>query len=232
MPRILVVEDEESLAKGIQFNLELEGYEVEVIGDGSAALARLTQPAAAADLVILDVMLPGIDGFAIVERARQAGNFTPVLMLTAKSLPEDVVYGLEVGADDYLPKPFDLAVLLARVKGLLRRRDWARGSDGPETARIGEAQVDFAAFEIRVPGRASVKLTLLEAMLLKILVQHAGKVVAKAEILEKVWHVNPDNETRAVDNFIARLRRYLERDASAPRYLLTVRGAGYKLVLE
>ena len=232
MPRILVVEDEESLAKGIRFNLELEGYEVEVIADGSAALARLTRPGAQADLVILDVMLPGIDGFAIVEKARQAGNFTPVLMLTAKSLPEDVVYGLEVGADDYLAKPFDLAVLLARVKGLLRRRDWARGSEGPEAARIGEAQVDFAAFEIRVPGRPSVKLTLLEAMLLKILVQHAGKVVSKAEILEKVWHVSPDNETRAVDNFIARLRRYLERDPSAPRYLMTVRGAGYKLALE
>ena len=203
-----------------------------MIADGNAALTRLTLPGVQADLVILDVMLPGTDGFAIVEKARQAGNFTPVLMLTAKSLPEDVVYGLEVGADDYLPKPFDLAVLLARVKGLLRRRDWARGSEAPESARIGEAEVDFAAFEVRTPGRASVKLTLLEAMLLKILVQNAGKVVSKAEILEKVWHVSPDNETRAVDNFIARLRRYLEPDPSAPRYLLTVRGAGYKLSLE
>ena len=232
MPRLLVVEDEESLARGIRFNLELEGYEVEVIDDGLVALERLTQPGPSADLVILDVMLPGVDGFAIADRMRKAGNFTPVLMLTAKSLPEDIVHGLEVGADDYLPKPFDLSVLLARVKGLLRRRDWARDDGGPESIRVGEAEVDFKSFEIRAPGRDVVHLTLLEAMLLKVLAQNAGCVVSKAEILEKVWNVSPDTQTRAVDNFIARLRRYLEKDPGRPRHVLTVRGAGWRLLPE
>jgi len=231
--RVLVVEDEESLAEGIRFNLEAEGCAVEVIGDGAEALARLQRANGDTDLVIMDVMLPGVDGFEIVERMRKAGNFTPVLMLTAKSLPEDVVHGLERGADDYLPKPFDLKVLLARVKGLLRRRDWARGAtEGPEAAKIGDARVDFRSFEIHAPGKPVVKLTLLEAMLLKLLAQQAGRIVSKAEILEKVWNVSPESETRAVDNFIARLRKYLEPDPAKPRYLLTVRGAGWRLVLE
>lgn len=231
MARILIVEDEEHLAIGIKFNLELEGYEVEVSGDGSQALSRLAAAngAAAFDLVILDVMLPGLDGFEVAARMREAGNFTPILMLTARGLPEDVVQGLEAGADDYLAKPFDLKVLLARVKGLLRRRDWARGEPGAVTAaRIGAAEVDFGSFEIRKGGRTT-KLTLLEAMLLKLLVQNAGRVVTKAEILEKVWNVSPEAETRAVDNFVARLRRYLEDSPRFPRHLHTVRGAGYKL---
>ena len=228
MARLLVVEDEAHLATGIKFNLEIEGYEVEVIGDGAEALARLLRPPAF-DLVILDVMLPGLDGFEIVERLRNSGNYVATLMLTAKSLPEDVVQGLEAGADDYLPKPFDLTVLLARVKGLLRRRDWARGpGDGPERATIGDAEVDFAGFEVRRRGQVQ-KLTLLEAMLLKLLVQNAGRVVTKAEILEKVWNLSPDTQTRAVDNFVMRLRRYLERDPREPKHLLTVRGAGYRL---
>jgi DNA-binding response OmpR family regulator len=185
--------------------------------------------------VILDVMLPGIDGFAVADRTRKAGNFVPILMLTAKSLPSDVVHGLEAGADDYLPKPFDLAVLLARVKGLLRRRDWARGDAGDggdlETARIGEAHVDFKNFQIR-SGEQVHQLTLLEAMLLKLLVQNAGRVVTKGEILEKVWNVSADTQTRAVDNFIVRLRRYLEPNSRFPRHLLTVRGTGYRLLPE
>jgi len=228
---ILIVEDEVNLAKGIQFNLELEGYRVEVVGDGSEALARLTSPdREALDLVILDIMLPGADGFAVADGMRKAGNFVPILMLTAKSLPADVVHGLEAGADDYLPKPFDLAVLLARVKGLLRRRDWARAGDTPQTARIGDAEVDFSTFEIRIAGEV-LPLTLLEATLLKLLVQNAGKVVSKGEILEKVWNLAPDTETRAVDNFIVRLRRYLHDNSRVPRHLQTVRGAGYRLVL-
>jgi len=228
---ILIVEDEVNLAKGIQFNLELEGYRVEVVGDGSEALARLTSPdREALDLVILDIMLPGADGFAVADGMRKAGNFVPILMLTAKSLPADVVHGLEAGADDYLPKPFDLAVLLARVKGLLRRRDWARAGDTPQTARIGDAEVDFSTFEIRIAGEV-LPLTLLEATLLKLLVQNAGKVVSKREILEKVWNLAPDTETRAVDNFIVRLRRYLHDNSRVPRHLQTVRGAGYRLVL-
>jgi two-component system alkaline phosphatase synthesis response regulator PhoP len=233
MARILIVEDEAHLATGIKFNLEAEGYDAEVVADGTEALARLaaskTGAADGFDLVILDVMLPGMDGFEVAESMRQAGNFTPILMLTAKSLPEDVVHGLEVGADDYLPKPFDLTVLLARVKGLLRRRDWTRETNGPDTAQVGEAEVDFRTFEIKARGE-TMRLTLLEAMLLKLLVQSAGRIVSKAEILEKVWNVSPDAETRAVDNFIVRLRRYLEANPRFPQHLQTVRGAGYRLV--
>jgi len=236
MARLLIVEDEKNLAQGMKFNFELEGYEVVVVGDGSEALTHLAPGMPPGyDLVILDVMLPGIDGFAVADRTRKSGNFVPILMLTAKSLPSDVVHGLEAGADDYLPKPFDLPVLLARVKGLLRRRDWARGDAGDaadlETARIGDAHVDFKNFQIR-SGEEVHSLTLLEAMLLKLLVQNAGRVVTKAEILEKVWNVSADTQTRAVDNFIVRLRRYLEPNSRFPRHLLTVRGAGYRLVPE
>ena len=233
MPRVLLVEDEEHLAAGIRFNLELDGYEVETIADGLRALERLVpapdgaMPAPPIDLVVLDVMLPGLDGFQIVERMRQAGNYTAVLMLTAKGLPEDVVVGLEAGADDYLSKPFDLPVLLARVKGLIRRREWARGAAG-DLVKVGPAVVDFANFELR-KGEAVVRLTLLEAMLLKLLVEKRGQVVTKSEILEKVWNLNPDTETRAVDNFVMRLRRHLEEDAHNPRLLQTVRGVGYRL---
>ena len=229
-----MVEDEANLARGIQFNLELEGYEVAVVSDGRDAAALLTEPrppAAAFDLVLMDVMLPGLDGFSITERMRRSGNFTPVLMLTAKGLPEDVVNGIEAGADDYVPKPFDLGVLLARVRGLLRRRDWAREPAGaPDTARVGEAEIDFRNFEVRTRGELH-RLTLLEATLLKLLVRNAGRVVSKGEILEKVWNLSPDTETRAVDNFIVRLRRDLEPDPSTPVYLQTVRGAGYRLVM-
>jgi len=236
MARLLIVEDEKNLAQGMKFNFELEGYEVVVVGDGSEALTHLAPGMPPGyDLVILDVMLPGIDGFAVADRTRKSGNFVPILMLTAKSLPSDVVHGLEAGADDYLPKPFDLPVLLARVKGLLRRRDWARGDAGDaadlETARIGDAHVDFKNFQIR-SGEEVHSLTLLEAMLLKLLVQNAGRVVTKGEILEKVWNVSADTQTRAVDNFIVRLRRYLEPNSRFPRHLLTVRGAGYRLVPE
>jgi DNA-binding response OmpR family regulator len=229
--RILIVEDEDHLATGIKFNLEAEGYEAEAVPDGSQALARMGPGAPRYDLVILDVMLPGLDGFQVAERMRQSGNYAPVLMLTAKSLPEDVVHGLEAGADDYLAKPFDLAVLLARVRGLLRRRDWARGeTDAPASARIGDAVVDFGTFELHARGE-TFHMTLLETTLLKLLVQKAGQVVSKREILDKVWNVSPDTETRAVDNFIARLRRYLEPDPRSPRHLHTIRGAGYRLTL-
>jgi DNA-binding response OmpR family regulator len=237
MARILLVEDEEHLADGIRFNLELDGYEVETIGDGLRAVERLAppegEPPPPFDLVLLDVMLPGLDGFQIVERMRAAGNFAPVLMLTAKGLPGDVVHGLEAGADDYLAKPFDLPVLLARIKGLIRRRDWARGpGEGPQAARIGGFEADFVQFELVRPAGERVRLTLLEAMLLKLLVLRRGQVVTKAEILEKVWNLSPDTETRAVDNFVMRLRRHLDDDSRSPRLLETVRGVGYRLAPE
>jgi DNA-binding response OmpR family regulator len=231
MARILIVEDEEHLATGIRFNLEMEGYDVEVATDGADALQQLGSETVY-DLVLLDAMLPGIDGFEVADRMRRAENFTPILMLTAKSLPEDVVHGLEVGADDYLPKPFELSVLLARIKSLLRRRDWIRDENGvPSTTRIGNAEVDFAALEVKI-GDAVCRLTLLEAALLKLLVRNAGRIVSKGEILEQVWNVRADTETRAVDNFIVRLRRYIEPDPASPRHLQTVRGVGYRLILE
>jgi DNA-binding response OmpR family regulator len=229
--RILVVEDESHLATGIKFNLELEGHAVSVVADGLKAVEQLATPAAEAELelVILDVMLPGLDGFAVVSRMREAGNFTPVLMLTAKSLPEDMVQGIEAGADDYLTKPFALTVLLARVRGLLRRREWTRGpAEGREMVAIGEAQVDFARFELVRDGKP-VRLTLLEATLLKLLWENRGRVVSKAEILEKVWHMSADTETRAVDNFILRLRKHVEPNPRFPEIIQTVRGAGWRL---
>jgi two-component system, OmpR family, alkaline phosphatase synthesis response regulator PhoP len=227
--RVLLVEDEVNLAKGIEFNLGLEGYDVQWVDDGLRALDILTGPPAH-ELVVLDVMLPGIDGFSLAQRMREAGNYTPLLMLTAKSLPDDVVQGLTAGADDYLAKPFDLPVLLARVKGLLRRRDWTRGEGDPPNVRIGDADVDFARFEVRARGE-TFRLTVLEATLLKLLVQNQGRVVGKGEILEKVWNLSPDTETRAVDNFIVRLRRYIEMNPRYPQHLETVRGAGYRLTL-
>jgi DNA-binding response OmpR family regulator len=231
MARVLLVEDEVHLARGIQFNLELEGYEVDMVADGTEALGRLLGGSETTyDLVILDVMLPGMDGLQVAHRLRQAGAFTPVLMLTAKSLPEDVVQGLESGADDYLPKPFELTVLLARVRGLLRRSEWTRGG-GAENTKVGEAVVDFRNFQVQARGVVH-QLTLLEATLLKLLVQNAGRVVSKGEILEKVWNLSADTETRAVDNFIMRLRKYLEPDPRTPKHLQTVRGAGYRLVVD
>jgi DNA-binding response OmpR family regulator len=233
MSRVLVVEDEAHLATGIKFNLELEGYDVEVVADGLKALDLVAGPGRRGyDLMLLDVMLPGMDGFELTRRLRERGEFTPILMLTAKGLPDDVVQGLEAGADDYLSKPFELTVLLARVRGLLRRREWARGgAEPPQKSRIGSAEVDFTTFEVTRDGKTQ-RLTLLEATLLKLLVQNAGRVVSKAEILEKVWNLTPDTQTRAVDNFVLRLRRYVETDPARPRHLHTVRGAGNKLVLD
>ncbi len=233
--RVLVVEDEASLARGMAFNLKAEGYAVDCIADGKEAIDLLTvkgpQSKNGHDLVLLDVMLPNADGFSVVRAARLAGNRAPILMLTAKGLPEDVVEGLDAGADDYLPKPFDLTVLLARVKSLLRRREWAKAPaspGGPTSVTIGENRVDFANFEVR-RGEALIRLTLLEAGLLRLLYERRGTVVTKAEILEKVWNLHPDTETRAVDNFVVRLRKYLEADPANPRLLLTVRGAGYRM---
>lgn len=235
--RVLVVEDEASLARGIAFNLNVEGYTVDCVADGLEASDLLSVPGAQSrrghDLVLLDVMLPRMDGFSVVRAARKAGNRTPILMLTAKSLPEDVVEGLDAGADDYLQKPFDLTVLLARVKSLLRRRDWTKGPspEGDTAVPIGENRVDFGNFEVR-RGEALTRLTLLEAGLLRLLYERRGTVVSKAEILEKVWNLHPETETRAVDNFVVRLRKYIETDPSNPRLLLTVRGAGYRLESE
>jgi DNA-binding response OmpR family regulator len=255
MSAVLIVEDERHLAEGLRFNLEAEGYRVEVAGDGETALELLTAEPARFDAVVLDVMLPGKDGFEVVAELRRSGQFVPVLMLTARGRPEDVLRGFEAGADDYLPKPFDLAILIARLRGLLRRREWlsrdrepaatsaAAGADlsrttlGPGAApepefavfRFDGKTIDFASLELRA-GDRTIHLTLMEAELLRYLIKHAGKAVSRKMMLEEVWGLREDTDTRAIDNFIVRLRKYLEAEPAKPRYLLTVRGVGYRFI--
>jgi DNA-binding response OmpR family regulator len=236
MSRILVVEDEQHLADGLRFNLEAEQHEVDLVDNGEEALQRLTADPSRYDLVILDVMLPGIDGFAVATQLRAARRFVPVLMLTARGRSEDVLRGFGAGADDYLPKPFELPILLSRVRGLLRRHEWFRAeaavAPAPEMASqfsFGGKSIDFEQLEVRV-GEKRMPLTLMEAALLRYFVQHEGSAVPRKEILEKVWGVHEDTDTRAIDNFIVRLRRYIEVEPSNPRHLQTVRGVGYRFV--
>jgi len=234
MSSILVVEDEEHLAEGLRFNLEADGHTVDIEGDGDAALERLLQDGSQYDAVILDVMLPGRDGFQIVHALREAGEYVPVLMLTARGRPEDVLKGFESGADDYLPKPFELAILLARVRGLLRRRQWAReappAAEAPRVLGFHGRTLDLAALELHV-GDKRYQLTQMECDLLAYLIRNAGKAVSRKAILEDVWALHEDTDTRAIDNFIVRLRRYLEDDPTKPALLLTVRGVGYKMTV-
>ena len=236
MSRILVVEDEQHLADGLRYNLEAEQYDVDLVDSGEEALQRLTAEPGRYDLVILDVMLPGIDGFTVATRLRDARRFVPVLMLTARGRSEDVLRGFGAGADDYLPKPFELPILLSRVRGLLRRHDWFREEAAVQTSpavasrfTFGDKSIDFEQLEVRV-GEKRMPLTLMEAALLRYFVQHEGSPVPRKEILEKVWGVHEDTDTRAIDNFIVRLRRYLEEEPSNPRHLQTVRGVGYRFV--
>lgn len=231
MSRLLVVEDEAHLAQGLQFNLEAEGHEVDIESDGAQALARLLEQRGQYDAVVLDVMLPGKDGFAVVTELRAAGEFVPVLMLTARSRPADVLKGFESGADDYLPKPFELQILLARVRGLLRRRQWMKQDQQqePEQLNFAGKTLDLQSHELRV-GDKAYQLTQMECDLLRYLVTNAGKPVSRKAILEEVWDLHEDTDTRAIDNFIVRLRRYLEKDPTKPKHLLTVRGIGYKFV--
>jgi DNA-binding response OmpR family regulator len=230
MQRVLIVEDEQNLAQGLRFNLEAEGYGVDVVDTGEAAVERLLgSPDVRFDLVVLDVMLPGKDGFAVVADLRQAKNFVPVLMLTARNRPEDVLKGFAAGADDYLPKPTELAILIARIGGLLRRTQWLRPPQDRFT--FAGKTIDFDTLELRVKDR-TLPLTLMEANLLRYLVGHEGKAVSRKAMLEDVWGVHEDTDTRAIDNFIVRLRRYIEREPSRPAHLLTVRGVGYRFIAE
>jgi DNA-binding response OmpR family regulator len=236
MTRILVVEDEQHLAEGLRFNLEEEGYSVEVVGTGEDALALLRGGAGSFDVLVLDVMLPGKDGFEVMAELRQANQFVPTLMLTARGRPEDVLRGFSAGADDYLAKPFELAILIARIHGLVRRREWLRASLEPAAAPatpdsfvFGEKSVHFDRLELRVRDQV-FPLTVMEANLLRHLVQHEGKPVSRKTMLEEVWGLHEDTDTRAIDNFIVRLRRYIEDDPTRPRHLLTVRSVGYRFV--
>lgn len=254
MSAVLVVEDEQHLADGLRYNLEAEGYTVNTVSDGEAALSLFFDEHQNYDALVLDVMLPGKDGFTVAAELRAAGHFVPVLMLTARGRPEDVLRGFESGADDYLPKPFELSVLLARLNALLRRRQWFHrdqtqeqaGRTGGEAAPAGQTDaaneveereafdfnnrvIDFDNLELRTPEQ-TIRLTLMEAQFLRYLVKHEGKVVSRKAILEKVWGLNEDTDTRAIDNFIVRLRKYIEDDPSKPGHLLTVRGVGYRFV--
>ncbi len=227
-PRVLIVEDEQHLAEGLRFNLEAEGYGVEVVETGEAALEHLTDPSHQRfDLVVLDVMLPGKNGFTVVSELRRARQFVPVLILTARGRPEDVLNGFAAGADDYLPKPTELAILLARIGGLLRRSAWLRRA--ADQYSFAGKTIDFDTLELRV-GDRTLPLTLMEANLLRYLIAHEGKAVSRKSMLEDVWGVREDTDTRAIDNFIVRLRRYIEIDSGKPRHLLTVRGVGYRFV--
>jgi two-component system OmpR family response regulator len=228
-PRLLLVEDETGLATGLRLNLELEGFEVDVAATARAAGAFLLRPDAYA-AIILDVMLPDVDGFEFCRRLRHGGNYTPVIMLTARNAAEDRVTGLEVGADDYLVKPFEVSELLARVRSALRRRRWDRRSaEAQPTLRFGGALVNFDTHEVRVEGRA-VQLTQLEMDLLRYFADNAGRVLSRGELLEKVWKLRDYPNTRTVDNFIARLRKLFEPDPARPVHFLSVRGSGYRFV--
>ncbi|HEX8173508.1 MAG TPA: response regulator transcription factor [Pyrinomonadaceae bacterium] len=260
MSAVLIVEDEKHLADILRFNLEAEGYDVKTVGDGEAALHLLFEEREPFDVVILDVMLPGKNGFAVVSEMRQAGKFVPVLILTARGRAEDVLRGFESGADDYLPKPFELTVLIARINGLLRRRQWfhldqsgATASEagiakpvaeetesGAKTKAFGERDlfvfggktIDFGALELRTEQGQTVRLTVMEAEVLRYLLKREGRVVSRKSLLEDVWGLHEDTDTRAIDNFIVRLRKYLEEEPTKPKHLLTVRGVGYRFVTD
>jgi two-component system, OmpR family, alkaline phosphatase synthesis response regulator PhoP len=247
---ILIVEDEEHLANGLRFNLEAEGHKVAIAGNGERALEMLAQNSY--DAVVLDVMLPGRDGFSVASELRKKGEFVPILMLTARGRPEDVLQGFDAGADDYLPKPFELKILIARVHGLLRRREWLRKAD--ERVEDGEFKyrerkeapvpgehrdtftfdgksLDFSTLELRV-GKQAYRLTLMEMQLLRYLISKQGNPVSRSQILADVWGLHEDTDTRAIDNFIVRLRRYIEEEPAKPKHLQTVRGVGYMFVPE
>ena len=239
MSRILIVEDEAHLAQGLRFNLEAEGHSVQISDRGEEALARLLKNNENYDALVLDVMLPGKDGFSVARELREAKNYIPLLMLTARGRAEDVLKGFESGADDYLPKPFNLAILLARIESLLRRKEWSQKPATPaakpaapeadelERYRFGDKLVDFRNLRLQV-GEKAVPLTLMEMELFRYLIRNAGRPVSRKAILEDVWNLHEDTDTRAIDNFIVRLRRYIEPEPAKPVHLLTIRGVGYQ----
>jgi len=235
MSRILLVEDEAHIAEGIRFNLEADGHSVTTIDNGENALQRLLKHKERFDILVLDVMLPGQDGFSVARELRASENYIPLLMLTARGRIEDVLKGFECGADDYLPKPFNLDILTARIESLLRRKRWQGGAENTAAAEEEELfhfdgkTVDFQRLELHTPRRV-FQLTLMETELLRYLIRNSGRPVSRKAILEDVWGLREDTDTRAIDNFIVRLRRYIEKEPAKPRHLLTVRGLGYEFV--
>lgn len=231
MAYILICEDEPHIASGVKFNLEAEGHQVTVAETGEDALARVAAAPDGADLLILDVMLPGVDGFQVAQTLRSRGWLHPILMLTARGRAEDILRGFEAGADDYLPKPFDLAILVARVNALLRRQKWKATPPPPDVFTFAGRTVDFGAQELRV-GDTVHPLTLMEVNLLRYLVQRDGQTVSRKQLLAEVWNVHEDTDTRAIDHFMSRLRKYIGESPTHPRHLLTVRGVGYRFESE
>jgi DNA-binding response OmpR family regulator len=241
MSRILVVEDEAHIAEGVRYNFEAEGHSVRVAGNGEEALRLLLEEKQSFEALVLDVMLPGKDGFTVARELREAQNYIPLLMLTARGRSDDVLRGFESGADDYLTKPFNLAILMARVESLLRRMNWvAPSSVAPQEAgdprtesseifRFDDKVADFERLQLR-SGSETFQLTLMESDLLRYLVRNSGRAVSRKAILQDVWNLHEDTDTRAIDNFVVRLRRYIEQEPAKPRYLLTVRGVGYRFV--
>ncbi|MEO8648699.1 MAG: response regulator transcription factor [Acidobacteriota bacterium] len=227
--KILIVEDEQHLADGLKYNLEAEGFETALAADGITAIRSASETKF--DAIVLDVMLPGVDGFEVAKTLRGRNDFTPILMLTARGRPEDVLRGFEAGTDDYLSKPFDLDIFLARLNGLLRRSSWNRSDPATpaSSAVVNGKIIDFDNLELR-SGDEVTQLTLMEMRLLRYMIDHEGSAVSRKTILEDVWGLQEDTDTRAIDNFIVRLRRYLEDEPNDPKFLRTVRGIGYKFV--
>ena len=231
-PHVLVVEDEAHLAEGIRFNLEAEGYPVTTVGDGPAALSLLRSSPGNYALVVLDLMLPGLSGYSVCEALRADGNDVPVLILSARTLTEDRRRGFDVGADQYLTKPFDLDEFLSRVRNLLlmhSRR--VTGTVPSPVVEFGEARIDLDTFEAKVRGK-TVRLTPLEMRLLEYFVANPGRVISREELLKAVWDLPGSLRTRAPDQFLHRLRKIFEPDPSHPRHFLTVRDAGYRFLAE
>jgi Response regulators consisting of a CheY-like receiver domain and a winged-helix DNA-binding domain len=223
---ILIVEDEEHLAEGLAHNLQFEGYATTIAHDGEEGLKLATS--IQFDLILLDIMMPKLDGLEVCRRIRAAGSRVPILFLTAKSSDADRLLGLKVGADDYISKPFLLEELILRIQGIFRRQDWYRDTpEENETFRFGDNAVNFRTFEARTRDR-TIHLTEKECMLMKLLVERQNQVVSREEILERVWGYRFSTSSRTIDNFIVRLRRYFEPDPKKPRYIHAVRGVGYR----
>lgn len=223
--KILLVEDEESLAEGLKYNLFEEGYEVDWAKDGREAIDKLKKNEY--DLIILDIMLPYHNGFEIAFRVREKDPRTPILMLTARTTFDDKIRGLEIGADDYITKPFHLRELLLRIKGMLKRKSWYfKSIQQNPVYKFGNCEINFDRLKFR-KGKNEFNLTQFEAMLLKYLIENKGRVISRKELLENVWNMNPEVETRTIDMFISRLRKYIEDDPSNPVYIKSIRSSGY-----
>lgn len=230
--RILVVEDEQALAEGLKFNFELEGYEVTCVGDGQSAVRVFEEKQSPIDLVVLDLMLPGMSGYEVCTTIRSADHDVPIIILSARSMSEDRRLAFDCGTDQYLSKPFALPELLSRVRNLLERRQRRRPDEaprGPDTFAFGDVTVDFRRYQVTVRGK-SHHLTELELQLLRYFIEHEGAVLTRAEIVKNVWGEKPEMTTRSIDNFVLRLRKIIEMNPSTPRHILSVRGAGYRFV--